>query len=81
MLQRCLPALQDVCRNLDQLVEVQKRAPTLIETKELYSQIKQSLNVLHQRLFVVMTAQGKGWAWAKELEFLETGNPRLLGTL
>jgi len=41
--------------------------------QSILKKLKDSTAVLNQRLFIIMTAQAKGWDWAKELEFLETG--------
>jgi len=73
MLHKTLPYLHEVVRELEVQVNDEERAPTLAEATCILSKIKDSTAVLNQRLFIIMTAQAKGWAWAKELEFLETG--------
>jgi len=43
------------------------------ETKKVFEKLKQSTDVLNSRLFVILAAQAKGWPFARELEFLESG--------
>lgn len=37
------------------------------------SLMKAVLKAEHERLFIVMTAQSKGWQFAKELDFYQSG--------
>jgi len=71
---RCLPGLHEVVRELDKKVLVESRGLCNAEAKPVLEKIKQATEALNQRLFIILTAQSKGWAWARELEFLETGD-------
>lgn len=71
---KCLPGFHDVIRTLDSKFEKDENyRPTSEETKAHLKKLKASVASLHQRLFVVMTAQAKGWAFAKQLDFFQTG--------
>jgi len=67
---RCLPGLHEVVR------DPESRGLSNAEAKPVLEKIKQATQALNQRLFIIMTAQAKGWAWARELEFLETGDKK-----
>ena len=43
------------------------------KAKEIYEALKMVARAEHERLFVVMTAQAKGWPFAKELDFYLSG--------
>lgn len=55
-----------------------------IPTKEQLAQweetMKQVLKAEHERVFIIMTAQTKGWSFAKELDFLQSGMSKVSKT-
>ena len=52
---------------------VAKDAIPAEDAKAIYEALKQVARAEHERLFVVMTAQSKGWLFAKELDFYQSG--------
>jgi len=49
----------------------------LDELKVLQKKIVQTAEVLNSRLFIVLTAQEKGWSFAKQVQFYEAGKKLL----
>jgi len=82
MMNKCLPGFHDVIRSLDAKFESDEdHRPTTDETKAYLKKMKASVKALHERLFVVLTAQAKGWAFARQLDFYQTGEEILLDNL
>lgn len=50
-----------------------KEPPTLEQADKWYRTMKLVTRAIHERLFVVMTAQAKGWQFAKDLDFFQSG--------
>jgi len=73
-LKNALPNLHDVVREMHQTTH-ERNEPVSAENVEVwYEKLKEAVAVLNHRLFVVMTAQIKGWTLANELNGLEPGN-------
>jgi len=45
----------------------------VVSVDKLYAKLKRSAEALNKRLFVVMTAQTEGWAFARRVNFYESG--------
>jgi len=45
----------------------------LFAVEKLQAKLKRSTEALNKRLFVVMTAQTEGWAFARRVDFYESG--------
>lgn len=70
-----MPNLHEVVRSLESEFAKDRPKPlSLDELKAMHKLIKQSTEVLNSRLFVVLTAQEKGWNFARQVQFLENGN-------
>lgn len=76
MFEKITTKLQDVylhMRNVDDKNE----PPSAEDIKEWGEDVKEVLKDIHKRIFVVMTAQFKGWSFAKELDFYQSGTRRI----
>lgn len=69
---KIVPGAQEVCLGLRQAVE-NKEAPTAEDAARWYSLMKKVNRAINERIFVVMTAQTKGWSFAKDLDFYQSG--------
>lgn len=71
-LYKSLPGSQDILLTLRSALK--KDEPlTKEEMRRLYEVSKKVTKADGDRLFVVMTAQAKGWNFAKELDFYQSG--------
>jgi hypothetical protein len=64
--------LQDTCRSIDSACG-QEIAPNQQQLEEWRDKLKEAASALHKRMFVIMTAQTKGWAFARKLDFYQSG--------
>lgn len=71
--EKVLPPVHDVYLELRGRVENKGPPPTEEEMKEWAEQLKGAAKAINERVFVIMTAQFKGWSFAKELDFLQSG--------
>jgi hypothetical protein len=67
-----LQPLHEVCKALKSSLESDK-LPTKANVQEWLDRNKETAEAIHKRLFIIMTAQVKGWPFAKKLEFYENG--------
>lgn len=68
-----LQPVHDVCRAMNEAVE-KDTLPTKAILKEWLEKSKDAADHLNKRMYIIMTAQAKGWPFAKKLEFYEAGN-------
>lgn len=74
---KIIPGTQEVLLSLRHNIQ-EKKAPTLEEAMRYYTVLKAVTKANHERLFVVMTAQSKGWSFAKDLDFYQSGTVIIL---
>ncbi len=43
------------------------------KVKEIYNLLKLVARANHERLFIIMTAHAKGWTFARQLDFYQSG--------
>ncbi len=70
--EKVIPELQEMA------LEVRRCAkdnvpPTKEAVDRWWSALKHVTRAEHERLFIIMTAQWKGWQFAKELDFYKAG--------
>ena len=70
---KLIPPLNDLLRDIRKSAKANEPA-TKDELKNWYELAKRASKAADDRLFIVMTAQTKGWSFAKELDFYEQGN-------
>ncbi len=69
---KTIPGIQEVFWLARRAVK-EKAGLSAEEVKQIYDVMKDVAHAEHERLFVVMTAHAKGWAFAKDLDFYMTG--------
>ncbi len=71
-LNKVIPPSQEVCQILRKAVKTNE-PPSKEDIQKMYGMMKEVTKVEGERLFIVMTAQTKGWQFARELNFYEEG--------
>jgi hypothetical protein len=71
-LSKAIPGCQDVFTELRKCIR-KNEPPKKEDLQRWYNLLKDVNKANHERLFVVMTAQDKGWLWAKDLDFYQGG--------
>ena len=64
--------LHDVCRGVNDFCGKEEK-PNQQKLEEWRDKLKLATSALHKRMFVIMTAQTKGWAFARKLDFYQSG--------
>jgi hypothetical protein len=72
-LNKIIPLSQELTKSI-RAVAKSTDPPTKEQLAHWYSLAKSVSRHEHERLFVVMTAQQKGWSFAKELDFYQEGD-------
>ncbi len=70
--EKVVPDLQEVALAVRQCSK-ENTPPTKEQVDQWWSVLKDVTRAEHERLFIVMTAQWKGWQFAKELDFYKSG--------
>jgi hypothetical protein len=71
-LKKVIRPLHEVCKDVN-AASGQEKAPNQQQLEAWRDKLKQATSALHQRMFVIMTAQSKGWAFARKLDFYKSG--------
>ncbi len=69
---KTIPGIQEAFQIVRNRI-LTKESISAEETTRLYDILKHVAKAEHDRLFVIMSAQNKGWAFAKELDFYRSG--------
>ncbi len=69
---KTIPGIQEAFQIVRNRI-LTKESITAEETTRLHDILKHVAKAEHDRLFVIMSAQAKGWAFAKELDFYRSG--------
>ncbi len=70
---KTVPNTQEMFLTIRQCIKG-KETPTDEQLKRIYELLKENSIAEGERIFVVMTAQSKGWAFAKDLDFYQAGD-------
>ncbi len=70
---KTIPGIQDAFLVAREAVLAKDAIPA-DKAKEIYETLKLVARAEHERLFVVMKAQAKGWPFAKDLDFYLSGS-------
>jgi len=66
--------MHEVCRSMcAEFAKEKPKAWSLDEMKKCYQLLLQTTEEMNSRLFVILSAQQHGWAFARKLQFLEAG--------
>ncbi len=67
-----LKPLHDVCRAMKAALD-KDTLPTKAALAEWLEKSSETAEAMNKRMYIYTTAQAKGWAFAKKLEFYEAG--------
>ncbi len=67
-----LKPLHDVARAMKEALDADK-LPTKAILNEWLEKTSETAEAMNKRMYIYTTAQAKGWAFAKKLEFYEAG--------
>ena len=71
-LSEILKPVQDVCKAMKTAVDSDK-LPQKETIKEWLTRAEEAAAAIHRRTFIMMTAQERGWVFARKLDFYESG--------
>ncbi len=71
-LNKVIPATHELTKSLRVFAKGDD-PPTKEQIQQWYTLSKAIAKFEHERLFVIMTAQAKGWNFAKDLDFFQEG--------
>jgi len=71
-IKKVVKPLHDVCKSVNTACG-QESTPTQAQLEGWREKLKLATAALHKRMFVIMTAQTKGWAFARKLDFYQSG--------
>jgi hypothetical protein len=72
-----LKPLHDICRAMKASLDKDK-LPSKADLTEWLEKGSETAEAMNKRMYIYTTAQAKGWAFAKKLEFYEAGMLYLL---
>ncbi len=71
-LEEILPPVHEVFLSMTETIDVDKD-PTIDDVIEWRKTLRDAVLAIDERTFIIMTAQIKGWGFAKELDFYQSG--------
>ena len=71
-LNKAIPPTHELLRDIRKSVR-SNEPPNKEQMQAWYALVKSASKALDERLFIVMTAQSKGWTFAKDLDFYQEG--------
>ena len=78
--EKVVPDLQELALEVRKCSK-ENTPPSKEDVDRWWSILKHVTRAEHDRLFIVMTAQWKGWGFAKELDFYKSSKLLILSTL
>ena len=72
-LEDILPSVDEVFLSMTETIDVDKD-PTIEDVIEWRRTLRDAVLAIDERTFIIMTAQTKGWGFAKELDFYQSGD-------
>ncbi len=65
--------VHDACRAMKVALETEA-LPKKTTVQAWYDKIDEAATAINKRMFILMTAQERGWEFARKLDFYESGN-------